>query len=120
MRAARRALHRVSQAGGWLREQLVLARYAHVPLAALGSDSSVAIADTLFARNLREGKHLLWVADPSLPDLGVQQRSEAASQGVFLAEELPLVELCHPGAYRWGWREQCLVLRVCALVLPVW
>jgi hypothetical protein len=100
VRAARRALHRASQAGGWLRDQLVLARYAHVPLAALGSDSSVAVADALLARNLRHAAHLLWVADPALPELGGAARGHEA--GVFVAGELPLAEVCAPGAYRWA------------------
>ena len=33
-------------------------------------DSSVAVADVLFARNLRAANHLLWVCDVTLPDLG--------------------------------------------------
>lgn len=73
-RAARRALHRVAQAGAWLRERLALTRYAHVPLANLGGDPSVAIADVLYARCLRDADHALWHRDTSLPDLGESDR----------------------------------------------
>lgn len=57
--------------GPWLQERAALARYAHVPLANLAQDSTVAVADVLFARSLRDARHLLWMVDPALPDLGV-------------------------------------------------
>lgn len=69
-RAARRAVHRVAVAGGWLRERVALTRYAHVPLASLGGDPVMAIADILYARNLRDSGHLLWIKDHALPDPG--------------------------------------------------
>lgn len=70
LRAARRAVHRAAVVGGWLRERAVLTRYAHVPLADLGGDPSLAIADALYARCLRAAGHALWVRDPALPDPG--------------------------------------------------
>ena len=69
-RAGRRAVARLAQAGTWLRERVLLSRYAAVPLSNLGSDSSVAVADVLMARSLREANHVLWMRDPSLPNLG--------------------------------------------------
>lgn len=110
-RAARRAAHRVSAVGEWLRERAALARYAHVPVSNLAGesarmyfkrvsvivwlreraalaryahvpvlqpfllfvhtgDATVAVADVLFARNLRATNHLLWISDVTLPDLG--------------------------------------------------
>lgn len=69
-RAARRAAARLAQCGPWLRERLALCRYAAAPLSNLGVDGSVAVADLLLARTLRASGHLLWVRDPSQPDLG--------------------------------------------------
>jgi hypothetical protein len=45
-------------------------RYANVPLAALGRDALMSIADVLMSRRLREAGHVLWATDPALPDLG--------------------------------------------------
>ena len=63
-------MHRTGGAGSWLRNRVELARYAHVPLSDLQGDPTVAVADVLFARNLRDANHLLWMLDESLPDLG--------------------------------------------------
>lgn len=71
LRAARRALAAVAAAGPWLRDRVGLTRYAHVPLAGLGRDGLMSIADVLMARRLREAGHVLWTADPALPDLGM-------------------------------------------------
>jgi hypothetical protein len=50
-----------------------LTRYAHVPLAGLGRDALMSIADALLARRLREAGHMLWTVDPALPDLGARR-----------------------------------------------
>lgn len=71
LRAARRALSAVAGAGPWLGDRVRATRYAHVPLAALGRDALMSIADVLMARRLREAGHVLWAADPALPDLGM-------------------------------------------------
>jgi hypothetical protein len=63
----------VAASGAWLRDRATLTRYAHVPLAGLGRDALMSIADVLMARRLREAKHVLWAADPALPDLGEHQ-----------------------------------------------
>jgi hypothetical protein len=60
----------VAASGAWLRDRAMLTRYAHVPLAGLGRDALMSIADVLMARRLREAQHVLWAADPALPDLG--------------------------------------------------
>lgn len=70
LRAARRALNAVAGAGPWLRDRVGATRYANVPLAALGRDALMSIADVLMCRRLREAGHVLWAADPALPDLG--------------------------------------------------
>lgn len=74
LRAARRALGAVAAAGPWLRDRVGLTRYAHVPLAGLGRDALMSIADVLLSRRLREAGHVLWTADPALPDLGERER----------------------------------------------
>jgi hypothetical protein len=38
------------------------------------------VCDALMARGLRSSDHLLWVRDPSLPDLGVEERDDAQAQ----------------------------------------
>jgi hypothetical protein len=63
----------MAQAGPWLRERVVLCRYAHIALANLGYDSTVAVADVLMARRLRDQEYVLWIRDPALPDLGTKQ-----------------------------------------------
>jgi hypothetical protein len=70
LRAARRALNAVAGAGPWLRDRVGATRYANVPLAALGRDALMSIADVLMSRRLREAGHVLWAVDPALPDLG--------------------------------------------------
>lgn len=70
LRAARRALAAVAAAGPWLRDRAGATRYAHVPLAGLGKDALMGIADVLMLRRLREAGHVLWAADPALADLG--------------------------------------------------
>lgn len=70
LRAARRAVAAVAAAGPWLRDRATATRYAHVPLAGLGKDALMSIADVLMLRRLREAGHVLWAADPALPDLG--------------------------------------------------
>lgn len=60
----------LAAAGPWLADRVSLTRYAHMPLAALGSEPLLSIADVLMARRLREARHVLWASDPALPDLG--------------------------------------------------
>ena len=100
LRAARRAAHRAAAVGGWLRERAVLTRYARVPLADMGGDPSLAIADALYARALRAAGHALWARDPALPDPGVEPPPDDDAAAALGAEELPAGEVAHPGAYR--------------------
>lgn len=44
-----------------MQERAELARYAHLPLGAVGGDWRTASADALFARMLRDANNLLWV-----------------------------------------------------------
>ncbi|KAF8072990.1 POL2A [Scenedesmus sp. PABB004] len=97
LRAARRALAALAAAGPWLRDRAALTRYAHVPLGALGRDALMSIADTLFARRLRAARHVLWAADPALPDLGVEALAE---DDLFTLDEPPSPQVARPGCYR--------------------
>jgi hypothetical protein len=78
LRAARRALAAVAAAGPWLRDRVGATRYAHMQLAGLGRDALMSIADVLMSRRLREAGHVLWTADPALPDLGEYMYSQHA------------------------------------------
>ena len=49
--------------------QAEIARYCQVPLSHLGADWVLDAADAMYARFLREAGHLLWISDPSLPDV---------------------------------------------------
>ncbi|GFH23251.1 DNA polymerase epsilon catalytic subunit, partial [Haematococcus lacustris] len=43
-------------------------------------DSTVAVFDILMARTLQASEHLLWIKDPTLPDLGVADKDDAEAQ----------------------------------------
>jgi hypothetical protein len=53
-------------------DRIELARYAHLPLGNIGGDWMLDVADVHLARCLRDAGHLLWIADPGLPDLANQ------------------------------------------------
>jgi len=54
----------------WLQDRLKAARYAHLPLAHVGQDFAVTMADTFFMRLLDFNKHVLWATSACIPDLG--------------------------------------------------
>lgn len=62
-----------------------------MPLGRLGSDWVLDATDALFGRSLRDAGHLLWAADPALPD--VSGRSAAAAAEDALADEPPSMEV---------------------------
>ncbi|KAK9798895.1 hypothetical protein WJX73_003389 [Symbiochloris irregularis] len=113
-KAAKVGIARAFGAAYWLQERVALARYAHLPLGNIGPDWELAAADALYARCLRDAKHLLWSADPSLPGLALP----GCESGTILEESLeedecPTMEACFPGAYR------CVCVRVRLLNLTV-
>ena len=61
----------MAQASSWLKERAELCRYASAPLAGLGPDGAVSVADVLFSRSLRQGGFVLWVS--IMRDVGVVQ-----------------------------------------------
>lgn len=90
----RRALVAVASAGPWLREAAALTRYAHVPLAGLGRDALMSIADVLMARRLREAGHVLWTVDPALPDLGERISHQPIGHGSHIMTPLHCPPRC--------------------------
>lgn len=96
--AARVAARRLIAAGNWLSARLDAARYAHLPLASMGSDWVLDAFDALFARQLKDASHLLWSSDPSQPDVGGRPRDVA--DALLLRQGQGRVELAWPGAYR--------------------
>ena len=75
-----------------LQNRAELARYAHLPLAAVGGDWRSATADALFGRALRDAGQLLWAVDPATPDLrGAEQRDEG--QEAAFTDDQPRVDV---------------------------
>ena len=102
--AAKTALARVAAHGAWLASRVAVSRYAHIPLGNLGQDWCLHVADTFFARALRDDGQLLWTGpSPSAPDVG---GGAAESGGASLDEHARAslddarAEVCVPGAYR--------------------
>jgi Domain of unknown function (DUF1744) len=75
-----------------LQNRAELARYAHLPLAAIAGDWRTATADALFARMLRDAGQLLWAADASLPELWGAEQQDAAAEAAF-ADDQPRVDV---------------------------
>ncbi|EFN52544.1 hypothetical protein CHLNCDRAFT_26745 [Chlorella variabilis] len=103
--AARAAVAQLLAAGEWLQARMLLASacpplhgYAHLPLSTIGPDWIIDASDALFARQLREAGHLLWVCDPSQPDLASRPTDQA--EALTLREQQQQIEICFPGAYR--------------------
>ena len=70
--ALRAAAARLLAAPRALAGRLEAARYAHLPLSAVGGDWVIDAADALFARLLREGGHVLWAGDEGQPRLAAR------------------------------------------------
>ena len=64
-----------------------------MPLGNIGSDWWTDIADALFARALREARHLLWVVDASLPDISGSGDSDSDAEMLLWKVQLP-TEVC--------------------------
>lgn len=66
-----------------------MARYARLPLGNIGSDWWTDVADAVFARALREARHLLWVVDSSLPDVAGRGSADADADELLWKVQLP-------------------------------
>ncbi|CAL8464190.1 g3725 [Coccomyxa elongata] len=97
-KAARTAVMRLAAAGPWFQDRIELARYAHLPLGNLGGDWMLDVADAHLARCLRDAGHVLWISDPSLPDVA-GRADDDAEDDLALFEPAPL-EVVNAGAHR--------------------
>ena len=77
-------------------ERVALARYSHLPIGNIGPDWELAAADALYARCLRDAKHVLWTVDPSLPDVALASMADAVSPGQGTLIEAPTMEVTPP------------------------
>ena len=68
--------------------QAPLARYSHLPLGNMGADWKIHTADAIFARCLRDAGHLLWIADPTLPDVAARSCDTNVAEELFERAQL--------------------------------
>jgi DNA polymerase epsilon subunit 1 len=100
--ATKTALARVAAHQEWLAQRVAVCRYAHIPLGNLGKDWCLHVADTFFARALRDDAQLLWTGPGGAPDLG-GGAAESGSSDLDTGSALnshARAEVCAPGAYR--------------------
>ena len=57
----------------WFNHRLDCARYSHIPVAHIGDDFAVSVADTFYARILRHNNFLLWSSPGDMPDIGGEE-----------------------------------------------
>ncbi|KAF9954672.1 DNA polymerase epsilon catalytic subunit [Modicella reniformis] len=93
--AGRRMLSQFLTVGGWMTEQIALARYANVPVCNIEQDSPLFVTDVLLARRLQHHDMLLWWSPSSKPDLGGREDDENLSG----MEELQDPNINVPGHY---------------------
>eukprot|EP00741_Cyanophora_paradoxa_P006031 tig00000970_g5849.t1 len=68
--AAKHVVSVYMRIGRWYEESLARARYASVPIANLGADPELLVADVFFARRLAAKKHAWWCSPSGRPDVG--------------------------------------------------
>lgn len=84
------AIRPPSSLGCFAQDWVQLARYGHLPVGNLGGDWLLDIADAHFARCLRDAGHLLWITDPSLPDVASRGDDDATEDLLLSADPIPL------------------------------
>ena len=72
------------------------ARYAHLPIANIGSDSPIGMLDVMYSRHLISSRHALWVSSGSKPDLGGAEDDE----NELWSEELEVPTIFSAGYYK--------------------
>ena len=50
----------------------------------------LSTADAIFARCLRDAGHLLWITDPSLPDIAVRNNDNEAAEELLEKNQLTM------------------------------
>ena len=93
--ATKRMLAQFLTVGGWVTEQIALARYSDIPLCNIEQDSPVFVTDIVLARRLQRHDMLLWWSPSSKPDLGGREDDENLSG----FEELMDPNINLPGHY---------------------
>ncbi|KAF9359459.1 DNA polymerase epsilon catalytic subunit [Mortierella sp. AD094] len=93
--ATKRMLAQFLTVGGWITEQVALARYANIPLCNIEQDSPIFVTDVWLARQLVRHDMLLWWSPSSKPDLGGREDDENVSG----TEELQDPNINIPGQY---------------------
>lgn len=73
-----------------MQDQADLARYCHLPLGNMGGDAIILTADTIFARCLRDAKHVLWSSDPSLPDVAGRDSDSTPAEQLLESNQLSM------------------------------
>jgi len=54
----------------------------------MGADWKIHTADAIYARCLRDAGHLLWIADPSLPDVAARNSDTNVAEELFEQNQL--------------------------------
>lgn len=88
-------MQRCAASSRWLRERILLSRYAHVPVGNFENDWLLFTIDAFFSRDLRDHKQILWISDDGIPDLG-----GIVEEDVSFIDEVVNPVLTYPGAYR--------------------
>eukprot|EP00737_Agarophyton_chilense_P000701 gb/GEZJ01000776.1/.p1 GENE.gb/GEZJ01000776.1/~~gb/GEZJ01000776.1/.p1 ORF type:complete len:1790 (-),score=227.93 gb/GEZJ01000776.1/:5472-10268(-) len=96
-RAATTALSRFADITDWLPNQLLLSRFAGIPIGNMTlTDVHAQALDVLVGRELINRDHILWASTSSQPDLGGLEEDDCNLQN-----EMPSVpEMTNPGSYR--------------------
>ena len=74
--------------------QVDLARYSHLPVGSMTGDWVLSTADAIYARCLRDAGHLLWISDPSLPDVAASDVGSNPAEELMENNQLTM-EVCY-------------------------
>lgn len=86
--------------GPWILDKVKTSHFGHVPIGNIGEDEIVAVSDIMFARELQQNNHILWISQSNRPDLGgAQEDDNSLAASSFSSEELSK-EICAPGCYK--------------------
>lgn len=70
--------------------QAELARYSHLPIGNMTGDWVLSTADTIYARCLRDAGHVLWMTDPSLPDVAGRGTENSPAEELFESNQMTM------------------------------
>ena len=73
-----------------LQNQAELARYCHLPIGNMSGDWVLSTADAIYARCLRDAGQLLWIVDPTLPDVAVRSQDNETSEELLENNQLTM------------------------------